>query len=59
NYGVSNVKLDLTSSWQTFELEFTTTGFAAPTTDTRLRLWLTPGAAGTVYDFDEVILMKK
>lgn len=57
NYGLNGLTMDLTPSWQVFVVQFTTTGFSAPTTDTRLRLWLAPfDRAGTVYQFDDVVL---
>ena len=60
NYGVNGTRFDLTPQWQTFETECTTKGNTAATTDTRLRFWLAPYAtAGAVFDFDEVVLMKK
>jgi len=59
NYGLSRT-LNLTAEWQTFEVAFQTSGFSSTTTDTRLRLWLAPyDVNGAVFDFDEVVLMKK
>jgi hypothetical protein len=59
NYGVNNFRVNLTTAWKTFTIEFTSKGFAAPTSDTRLRFWLTALAKpGDVYWLDEVSLVK-
>jgi hypothetical protein len=43
-----------------FQVEFKTKGFTSPTTDTRLRIWLAPyDQAGTVYEFDDIVLTEK
>jgi hypothetical protein len=61
NYGLnSRTKFNLTPEWQVFEVEFRTRGFSSATTDTRLRLWLAPyDKAGTVYEFDDIVLTEK
>lgn len=59
NYGVSNEVLDLTSSWQTFTITFTTTGFSGNITDGRLRFWFVGyAAAGDLYFVDDVEIVK-
>ncbi len=58
NYGL-NKKFDLTSSWQEFSTEFTTSGFTNTVNDGRLKFWLAPfGKAGDVSYFDNVSLEK-
>ncbi len=60
NYGLRGHRINLTPEWQVFEVEFTTKGFSSPTDDTRLRFWLAPyDTAGTVFEFDDVILIQK
>jgi hypothetical protein len=57
NYGLQNVRFDLQTSWRLFTVDFTTSGFSEPTTDTRLRFWLAPyDAAKEIYWFDDVRL---
>ena len=59
NYGVNNFRVNLTAKWKLFKIEFTTRGFTLPTTDTRLRFWLSPfDAARDIYWFDQVSLAK-
>jgi hypothetical protein len=59
NYGLNNYLAPLTTCWQTFSTEFTTTGFAGTVNDARLRFWLAPfAAAGDTYNIDNVILEK-
>jgi hypothetical protein len=59
NYGLSGWKFDLTNSWQTFSVTFTTTGFSTPVTDGRLFFWLAPfDAAGDRFYFDNVQLAR-
>lgn len=40
NYGL-DIITNMTTSWQTFTYDFTTTGFSSPTTDSRLRIRFT------------------
>jgi hypothetical protein len=59
HYGLSNRKVDLTTSWQTFSIEFTTQGFSKATTNTRLRFWFAPfDAAKDLFWIDAVRLEK-
>ncbi|MCB0130672.1 MAG: carbohydrate binding domain-containing protein, partial [Caldilineaceae bacterium] len=57
NYGLNGVVFDLTSGWQNFEVDFTTTGNA--NNNSRLRFWLAPyDANGDSYWFDNVTLVR-
>jgi arylsulfatase A-like enzyme len=57
DFGLRDHVIDLTPSWQTYTVEFTTKRITTPTTDTRLRLWLAPYAkAGDLYRFDAIVL---
>jgi hypothetical protein len=59
NYGLKGAWVNLESGYQTFTISFTTTNFASPVTDARLRFWLAPYAQpGDVYRFDNVRLVK-
>jgi hypothetical protein len=59
-YGLRAYTIDLTTEWQVFEIQFTTSGFTALTTDTRLRIWLAPfDTANTVFEFDDVSLIQQ
>jgi hypothetical protein len=59
NYGLSGQKFDLTSSWQSFAVVFTTSGFSTPVADGRLLFWLAPyDAAGDRFYFDNVQLAR-
>jgi hypothetical protein len=59
NYGLANLEVNLTNSWETFTTEFTTKGFDSSVTDARLRFWLAPyDAAGDKYYIDNVVLRK-
>jgi hypothetical protein len=42
NYGLSNRQVALTTDWQSYSIDFITSGFNKPTTDTRLRFWFAP-----------------
>ncbi|HWR26755.1 MAG TPA: carbohydrate binding domain-containing protein, partial [candidate division Zixibacteria bacterium] len=58
NYGLS-YKADLSTSWQTFSTDFTSSGFTDTVNDGRLRFWLAPFAvAGDTYYIDDVQLEK-
>lgn len=55
-YGL-NYKVYLSTGWQTYITEFTTSGFTGTVKDGRLYFWLAPfAAAGDVYFIDEVRL---
>jgi hypothetical protein len=57
NYGVSGVTINLTSSWQVYQIDFTTKGFSAPVSDGRLRIALeSSDVAGDIFYFDHVVL---
>lgn len=59
NYGLNGVVANLTTGWQTFTMEFTTTGFSTPVTDARFRFWFAPyDVAGDAYFIDNVVLEK-
>ena len=56
-YGLQNQVADLNSNWQTFEFEFTTSGFSGSVDNGRLRFWFAPyDANGDVYWIDHVVL---
>ncbi len=61
NYGLNNrTEFDLTTEWQQFEVEFTTKGFSGTTTDTRLRIWLSPfDQSRPLFEFDDFVLIEK
>jgi hypothetical protein len=58
-FGLSGETVNLTTSWQTYTVEFTASGFSGTTTDTRLRFWF-PGKAanGDIYHIDAVALQE-
>ncbi len=57
NYGLSDHTFDLTTSWSSFSVQFTTQGFSGNASDARLRFWFAPfGAASDQYFFDDVML---
>jgi hypothetical protein len=59
NYGLSARFFNLTSSWSTYTVEFTTSGFAGAVNDGRLMFWFAPyDAAGDQYFIDDVVLEK-
>lgn len=58
-YGLSSRLFNLTTGWQSFTVQFTTTGFSATVSDGRLRFWFASlAAAGEVYFIDDVQLRK-
>ncbi len=58
-YGLSGRVFNLTTAWQAFTVEFTTTGFVGTVSDGRLMFWLAPyDAGGDHYYFDDVVLEK-
>jgi hypothetical protein len=60
NYGLRGIKLNLTPTWQVFPVEFTTSGFTSPTSDTRFRIWLAPyDSNGAIFEFDDVGLVQQ
>ncbi len=57
NYGLSNVLVDLSATWQTFVVPFTSRNFAGTVNDARLRFWMSPyDAPNDEYFFDNVML---
>jgi lysophospholipase L1-like esterase len=55
SYGLSSVAVDLETSWKSYTLKFTTSGFTGVATDARLMFWLTPyQTAGDEYYIDRV-----
>ncbi|EDY82664.1 Carbohydrate binding domain protein [Verrucomicrobiia bacterium DG1235] len=57
NYGLNRVRIDLTDSWKSFSVDFTTTGFASKVEDGRLFFWLASDARpGDVYSIDRITL---
>ena len=59
NYGLNSFTFDLGTSWQSYSVEFTTSGFAGTANDGRLMFWFAPyDAAGDQYYFDDVVLEK-
>lgn len=57
NYGINNFVCNLTTTWQQFSLVFTTAGFSAQTTDSRLRFWFSPyDAPGDQFFVDNVTI---
>lgn len=57
NYGINRTRMFLETSWQTFTLEFTTSGFGLPVTNGRFYFWFASDAkAGDVYYIDQIIL---
>jgi len=56
NYGLSRELVNLTDSWNTYTINFTTKGFGSPVNDARLGFWLaTDAVAGDHYWIDNVI----
>ena len=59
SYGLSGQVFNLTTSWQSYTVEFTTSGFTGTVNDGRLMFWIAPyDAAGDQYYFDDVVLEK-
>ena len=57
NYGLNNFQVDLTTGWQVYNTTFTTSGFATPVNDARLRFWLAPFDQNNMsYRIDWVVL---
>ena len=58
NYGLSSFTVDLTSAWQTFSTEFTTSDFDSTINDARFRFWLSPyDATGDEFFIDNIELV--
>lgn len=59
NYGLAVNQVNLGTDWETYTVEFTTSGFSGTVDNGRLRFWLAPFAkAGDTYEIDEVSLVK-
>ena len=59
NYGLRGQRFDLTTSWNTYSVQFTASGFSGIVTDARLRFWLAnDDVSGDVYYIDDVALNK-
>ena len=57
NYGLSRFLVNLTTSWNTYTINFKTNDFAGPVNDARLSFWLATDAnAGDEYWIDYAIL---
>lgn len=57
SYGLDISDVDLTTDWQTFSYEFTTSGFSSRVNDGRLRFWFVgDAAANDRYFFDAIQL---
>ena len=57
NYGLSHCEVDLTTSWDTYIIDFRTPDFTNPVDDARLMFWFADDAtAGDEYWIDNVIL---
>jgi len=57
SYGLGVENVDLTSNWQHFSYEFTSSGFASPVNDGRLRFWFVGKAsAGDLYRIENITL---
>ncbi|MFA6097657.1 MAG: DUF2961 domain-containing protein [Candidatus Paceibacterota bacterium] len=59
NYGLASYTPNLTSSWQVFTKDFTTSGFSGNVSDTRFQVYF-PGlaSAGDIYYLDDLKLEK-
>ncbi len=58
-YGLNNYQFNLTTSWSTYTVQFTTANFTGTVTDGRLMFWLAPYDANSdQYFFDDVLLEK-
>ena len=56
NYGLKKT-FNLGTTWQSYSVEFTTSGFSGTVNDGRFMFWLAPyDAAGDEYFFDDVVL---
>ena len=60
DYGINNAPADLSSSYQVFTINFTTTNFSSPVSDARLYFWFANDAQpGDRFFLDQVVLIKK
>ncbi len=59
NYGLAVNQVNLSTDWEVYTVEFTTSGFSGTVDNARLRFWLAPFAkAGDTYEIDDVSLVK-
>ena len=59
NYGINRTRADLTSTWNTFTINFTTENFSSTVSDGRLYFWFASDARpGDRFFIDKVILVK-
>lgn len=60
NYGLNRVRLDLSTGWQEFVVDFQTTNFSSMVNNGRFYLWLSSDArAGDVYWIDAIELIEQ
>ncbi len=60
NYGLSNFRCDLSTSWKIFKTSFRTANFSATVNDARLMFWFADTAvAGDKFWIDKIVLAKK
>jgi len=60
NYGLAKQIVNLTTSWDTYSINFTTKNFSSPVNDSRLSFWLaTDSKDGDQYWIDEVVLQAR
>jgi hypothetical protein len=58
NYGLTVNQVNLSTDWAIYTIDFTTSNFAGPVEDARLRMWFAPFAqAGDQYWIDAVSLV--
>jgi WD40 repeat protein len=58
NYGLNGLTIDLSTEWNVFVLQFTTTNFSTPVNDGRLRIWLAESdAPNAQYYFDDLVMI--
>ena len=59
NYGVGSHNVDLTTSWNTFTIDFTTPDFVEPVDDARLMFWFAGDASpGDQHWIDNVVIFE-
>ncbi|RZB37999.1 MAG: hypothetical protein SRB2_00345 [Desulfobacteraceae bacterium Eth-SRB2] len=57
NYGLSHQQVNLTTSWQTYTVNFRTKNFSSPVDDARLMFWFADDAApGDIFWTDNVVM---
>lgn len=60
DYGLNREKVDLTTEWAIYHLDFTTKNFTYTVNDGRLYFWLADDArSGDIYYFDKLMLFEK